>query len=77
MKGAVLDRPAKHSCETPEEALTYREPKQVTECRTYKCGGTYPVCPRCNITLEREYQSYCDRCGQRLNWKGFLYPSVK
>ena len=27
------------------------------------------LCPRCNITMEREYQSYCDRCGQRLGWR--------
>ena len=29
----------------------------------------YFLCPRCDITMEREYQSYCDRCGQRLGWK--------
>lgn len=21
--------------------------------------------------MEREYQLFCDRCGQRLNWSGF------
>ena len=34
------------------------------------CGESiYYVCPRCGITLDREYQAFCDRCGQRLDWK--------
>lgn len=28
----------------------------------------YYVCPGCNTTFEREYQAYCDRCGQKLAW---------
>lgn len=28
----------------------------------------YPICPRCNSSLDREYQNYCDRCGQALDW---------
>ena len=31
----------------------------------------FPACPGCGITLEREYQNFCDRCGQRLNWNHF------
>ena len=34
-------------------------------------GYTYPICPACKITLEREYQCYCDRCGQCLNWNRY------
>ena len=38
--------------------------------RTKQLGGCeFPVCPGCGCTLEREYQSYCDRCGCKLNWK--------
>ncbi len=33
--------------------------------------GYYPICPNCNITLEREYQAYCDRCGTKLSWKSY------
>jgi len=43
----------------------------VTAARQFRDGNTYPVCPQCRLTLEREYQSYCDRCGQRLGWKSF------
>ena len=31
--------------------------------------STYYYCPRCDGTLERDYQAYCDRCGQCLNWE--------
>ena len=27
--------------------------------------------------MEREYQRFCDRCGQRLNWSGFEEIEVK
>ena len=29
------------------------------------------ICPRCGITMEREFMSYCDRCGQCLGWKHY------
>ncbi len=35
----------------------------------------YYRCPRCTTTLEREFVSFCDRCGQCLDWKG--YKQVK
>ncbi len=46
----------------------------VTRIRYYKThhGLTgFPVCPQCGITLNREYQRYCDRCGQQLSWTHF------
>lgn len=51
----------------------YRIPLSITEYVLYQdtfgMETVYFYCPRCNITLERDYQAYCDRCGQRLNWK--------
>ena len=51
----------------------YRRMMPVREYILYpSCFGTesaFFLCPRCNITMEREYQSYCDRCGQRLGWR--------
>lgn len=54
----------------------YRKPMTVTEWRPLgKMPGYpvrpsyYPVCPRCDQTFEREYQRFCDRCGQRLAWR--------
>lgn len=52
-------------------APTYRLPKLVTEVRVFPERYPYGVCPRCKITLEREYQKYCDRCGQRLDWSKY------
>lgn len=31
----------------------------------------YYMCPRCEVSLEREFVSYCDRCGQALDWKHY------
>ena len=39
-------------------------------------NGSFPVCPACRVTIEREYQSYCDRCGQRLGWKHYKTAEV-
>ena len=53
------------------EERSYRRPMAVSQFRSYRAEGralSYPVCPRCGSTMEREYQSYCDRCGQRLSW---------
>lgn len=59
--------------------LSYRVPQRVTEVLAFNTSigeTTYPICPRCRITLEREYQSYCDRCGQCLEWKHFSQATV-
>lgn len=37
--------------------------------------GEYFICPGCGITLDRDFQNYCDRCGQHLDWSG--YRNVK
>ena len=51
----------------------YRVPMAVSSFRyiydTVYGPTTYSVCPRCECTLERDYQRYCDRCGQALKWK--------
>lgn len=58
------------------QEMAYREPMPVTHIRCFRYSYPYgltsfPVCPQCGITLEREYQAYCDRCGQCLSWKAF------
>ena len=53
------------------DLASYRFPMEVTEKFSYKEKYNYPICPRCKITLEREYQSFCDRCGQALNWHNY------
>lgn len=56
--------------------LSYRLPLPVKEILLLGNRDTFPICPSCNITLEREYQSFCDRCGQRLNWDSFENADV-
>lgn len=56
------------------QELIFRTPMEVTQCRGYNGWfgfTTYPVCPQCQQTLEREYQAFCDRCGQKLCWEGY------
>lgn len=55
---------------------SYRVPLLVKNVRTFADGNTYPICPRCINTLDREYMSFCDRCGQKLNWQFFISSSV-
>jgi hypothetical protein len=59
--------------------MTFREPMPVTQIRCFRCpsGMTgFPVCPQCGRTMEREYQPYCDRCGQRLDWGSFSQAAI-
>ncbi len=49
-------------------AEEYRLPMRVTEMKVFYDNMAYFVCPRCKITMERDFCAYCDRCGQRLNW---------
>lgn len=48
--------------------LSYRLTMQVRIYVRYFNGTCFPVCPRCEIPIERDYMSYCDRCGQKLGW---------
>lgn len=61
--------------------LEYRLKAQVCEVMQLSDGG-YFVCPRCKITLDRDFQSFCDRCGQHLDWSRnkeatIIFPSRK
>ena len=60
------------------EQLFYRFPMAVEEIHAFsRCrGGAYPVCPRCRETMEREYMSFCSRCGQKLDWRRYQQANV-
>ena len=51
-------------------AVSYRIRMPVTEMLEYADNAGYYVCPRCKTTMQREFQRYCDRCGQALDWSG-------
>ena len=73
MINAVHDRAQCYDALAIMDSVSYRIPLQVTEYRTYTKGNTYPVCPRCKVCIEREYMSFCDRCGQCLAWEEYPY----
>lgn len=58
-------------CGAPEEELAFRLPLAVEELVLYRSGEAYPLCPKCGVPLDREYQHFCDRCGQRLDWSRY------
>ena len=60
---------------TVTTAESYRIPMRVTHLRKYRTAAYY-ICPRCSITMEREFMAYCDRCGQRLGWKNYKKVEV-
>ena len=66
---------SKHSIRIFADAVSYRIPLPVTKVIAYS-NTTYPICPICAISLEREYMAFCDRCGQRLNWNFFEHAKV-
>ena len=60
----------------------YRMKMPVTEVMLFPDGNSYYICPRCHITMEREFMNFCDRCGQHLDWKGYkkariVYPGQR
>ena len=72
--------------ELAELRLSYRLGMRITEIMVFDSpvyGKTgYYVCPRCKTTMEQEFISYCDRCGQHLDWKDYrkakiIYPGRK
>ena len=56
--------------------VSYRLPLLVTEVVVLNSGSCYPRCPRCGLSIDREYMNYCDRCGQRLEWRKFALGKV-
>lgn len=66
----MLEKTAQHSVSV-EDAAAFRIPYAVTEILLFPSGNSYPLCPRCNRCLDREYMRFCDSCGQRLEWKNF------
>jgi len=57
-------------------AVLYRLPMQVTQVIELTSGDSYPICPRCGCTMDREYMNFCDRCGQRLGWERFDFAET-
>ena len=65
---------------TTDEELAHRIAMQVVHYR--KCpyfGGsftTFPVCPRCKYNIDREYQPFCENCGQKMDWDNYAHATL-
>ena len=60
-------------------SVSYRYPMLVRELKIFPCTipeDSYYVCPRCRVTLDREFVKYCDRCGQCLDWSKWDNPTI-
>ena len=69
MSGAKLPTaPPKPTLRKRIAAWRYRIPMPVTQVLQVS-DTSYPICPRCDCTVDREYMNFCDRCGQKLGWK--------
>ena len=56
------------------EELSYRKHSKVEHYRTFRFGGietAFAVCPRWHGSGERDYQTFCDQCGQKLDWDDY------
>lgn len=65
--------------QTLQYYMSFRVPMPVTQLKLFSaCRGepAYYVCPRCRLTMEREFMAYCDRCGQKLSWKDYKRAAV-
>lgn len=54
--------------------LTYRIPMKVEDAMIFTrwpLDDIYYHCPRCQELLEREFMTYCSRCGQCLDWSSY------
>jgi len=59
-----------------QQALEFRCSAPVTEILRLENKEDYPICPRCHISLEREYLRFCYHCGQKLGWKKFKKANI-
>lgn len=62
------------------QELSYRRARPVVHYRRSPfldgSSTTFPVCPRCMSSMEREFQAFCDSCGQKLQWDDYLQATL-
>ena len=57
-------------------AKSYRLPLSVKHIKRDPDGKRHAVCPRCGMLLDHTGGSYCEHCGQKLDWNRFPGPIV-
>lgn len=69
----TLEKTALHDA----DPASFRLALPVTQIIRYPNGSHYPICPRCGRSLDREYLSYCNSCGQHMCWKRFRTAKIQ
>ena len=65
-----------HKKLTDKEELSYRKPLQIAEVFVSDGGDAFPICPKCRVPFDVEYQKYCSYCGQRLKWTYYAKAKI-
>ena len=60
-----------HIGKSLKEKLSYRKSMLVHSAIVYQNNNMYAKCPKCNNTIDRDFQDFCSGCGQCLNWDNF------
>jgi predicted amidophosphoribosyltransferase len=63
--------------ETTEKSLSYRQPLTVTNVIIHRNGVSVAICPKCHKAIDRDYQAFCDSCGQKLKWTAMRKMTVR
>ena len=56
---------------------SYRSAMRIKDAILFGDEYICYCCPRCNISLDREFISFCDRCGQKLDWTKYRQAKLK
>ena len=60
-----------------EIELLIEKRAEVQAVRIYGYGNSaWAICPNCDNAVERDYQRYCEQCGQLLAWNKFSQGRV-
>ena len=57
-----------------QQELSFREPMNVNNMIRHQNSKEityYPICPRCDISFEHDFQNFCSNCGQKFSWENY------
>ena len=56
-------------------SASYRVAMRIYEAKMLY-NGKYFVCQRCRVTPERDFQAFCERYDQHLDWTRYRYAKI-
>lgn len=55
------------------EQLAFRMPRRIRTIVRGTDGYSTFYCPSCNTPIPRDFQEFCNSCGQHLDWDGINF----